>query len=203
MGENPSVLLLRHGETEWNRIGRLQGRDDSPLTARGQAQAASLARLAVAFRVQRVWSSPLGRARSTARVIAEACSVPIETHDELMEIDFGHCSGGTLAEAEARFPGFLARRQSARWTEPWPGGESYADVLERVAPWLARVGELRTDPPTLIVAHQSLHRALQVAMGVVDIERALMGAQSADEVFRVTSAGEVDVLRVGAESPTH
>lgn len=198
MAGNPCVLLLRHGETEWNREGRLQGRDDSPLSARGRAQAESLARFAARLGVGRVISSPLGRAHDTARVIATACGVTVELADALVEIDFGHCSGGTMAEGERRFPRWIEARQRDRWHQPWPGGESYVDVLARVGSWLAEVGELRSDPPTVVVAHQSLHRAMRVALGVCTRDEALQGAQTADEVFRVDSAGRVELLSVAA-----
>ena len=198
MAANPCVLLLRHGETEWNREARLQGRDDSPLTARGREQAESLARFAASLGARRVISSPLGRARSTATVIAAACGVPLELADALVEIDFGACSGGTMAEGERRFPGLIEARQRDRWHHPWPAGESYVEVLARAAGWLAEAGELRSDPPTVIVAHQSLHRALRVALGVSTRVEALQGAQSADEVFRVDAEGRVEMLSVGA-----
>lgn len=192
----PCVWLLRHGETEWNREGRLQGRGDSPLTERGLEQAESLARFAASMGVGRVISSPLGRARSTAALIAAACGVAVEVADALVEIDFGACSGETMAEGERRFPGLTEARQRDRWNHPWPAGESYVEVLARASQWLAEVGELRSDPPTVVVAHQSLHRALRVALGVSTREEALQGAQSADEVFRVDADGRVEMVSV-------
>ncbi len=116
-----------------------------------------------------------------------------------MEMDFGACSGLTMPEVESRFPGFTEARQRDRWNHPWPEGENYPDVLERVSAWLATVGELRTPAPTVVVAHQSLHRALRVALGVSAREHALLGAQSAEEVLRVFAGGGIEVLRVHPE----
>lgn len=198
---SPSVLLLRHGETEWNRIGRLQGRDDSPLTERGRTQAEALARLASALGVARVIASPLGRAQATAERVASACGVAVQTEPALAETDFGACSGLTHAELEARFPGLQAARALDRWHHAWPGGESYAIMQARLETWLAAAGDPRSAPPTALVAHQGLHRALLVALGAATREQALEGAQSPEHVLRVHADGRIEHLVAPASLP--
>ncbi|MFB3907605.1 MAG: histidine phosphatase family protein [Candidatus Eisenbacteria bacterium] len=126
------VYLARHGETRWNRDGRMQGRSDAPLTPLGWEQARRLAAFARTCGVSRILASPLGRCQATARIVAEATGALVETRAELVEMDFGLCSGGTVAQAEARFPELLEQRRRDKWHARWPGGESYADVVARL-----------------------------------------------------------------------
>ena len=167
----PTIYYIRHGETEWNAVGRLQGTQDVPLNARGVKQAADagailadlLARdgreaLSVAF-----VSSPLGRARTTMELVRGTLRLPADDYaidDRLREIGYGQWEGSTLEEAEARDPGIYARRLADKWTVAAPGGESYAEVQARVSAWYAQV---TTD--TVAVAHGGTARTLMVALG--------------------------------------
>jgi probable phosphoglycerate mutase len=139
---SPTIFLLRHGETEWNLQKRRQGRRNSPLTKRGAAQA-----VASAERLQHrlsgrhpltVISSPLGRAAQTASIVIEQLGLPPETieyENSLMECSFGDWEGLTENEITTRFPQEWDARCSDRWNYPVPGGESYADVHNRVSAW--------------------------------------------------------------------
>ena len=104
------IYLVRHGQTEFNREGRYQGRVDSPLTELGLAQArAAGARLAaLAAEEGGNWiieTSPLGRARRTAEIIAQSMGLPALTVDpRLIEVSYGEIEGLTAAEIEARWP---------------------------------------------------------------------------------------------------
>lgn len=184
------VLLLRHGETDWNRLGRMQGRGDTPLTARGLAQADALARAASRLGVRRVLASPLGRARATAERVAAAAGCALELREALAEMDFGECGGLTLDEVRERRPGLLEARENDRWHHRWPGGESYADVLERLTTGLDADMPLWTDPPTAIVAHQSVNRALLAGL-TTSPHIALSGTQPPNVLLRVDSEGGV------------
>ncbi len=196
---SPYLLLLRHGETEWNRSGRLQGRDDSPLTPRGLAQADALARACAALGVARVLASPLGRARTTAERIAAACGIPLGLRADLAEMSFGACAGLTLDEALARFPGLLEARAQDRWRHRWPDGEGYVDVLPRALAALAGDLPLATDPPTAIVAHQSVNRVLAHGLAGCDPEAAMASEQSADVIMRLDAGGELWHARLGVD----
>jgi probable phosphoglycerate mutase len=193
----PCLLLMRHGETEWNRAGRLQGREDSPLTARGLAQAGALARAAAALGVTRVIASTLGRARATAARVADAVGAVPAFRDGLVEMSFGACAGLTLDQARARFPGLLEDRERDRWNHCWPDGEGYAEVLARALEALAADRPLATAPPTAIVAHQSVNRALMHGLTRVPREAALASEQSADVVVRIDAAGALWHARLG------
>ncbi len=198
----PHLLLLRHGETEWNRVGRLQGRDDSPLTARGLAQADALARTCAGFGVTRLIASPLGRARTTAERIAAACGVPFALRDGLAEMSFGACAGLTLDEVRARFPVLLDERERDRWNHRWPEGEGYADVLPRALAALAADRPLATTPPTVVVAHQSVNRALIHGLGACAADVAMASEQSADVLVRLDADGGLWHARLADDGAT-
>ncbi len=194
------MLLIRHGETEWNRVGRLQGREDSPLTERGLAQADRLARAAASLGVARVLASPLGRARITAERVAAATGAPLQIRDGLAEMAFGACAGLTLDEARARFPGMLEARERDRWRHRWPDGEGYLDVLARARATLAGDLPLASEPATAIVAHQSVNRALLHWLAGCPAEEAMASEQSADVLMRVDADGRAWHARIG-EAP--
>jgi broad specificity phosphatase PhoE len=109
-----AVYLSRHGETEWNASRRRQGRLDSPLTSTGIAQARAMASIATSLSVDRIFTSPLGRAASTAAIVADAVGLPFQVLDELAEVDHGEFAGLTNDEIEARHPGALAERAARK-----------------------------------------------------------------------------------------
>lgn len=188
------MFLLRHGETEWNVAGRLQGRDDSPLTARGLAQARDAATALAREGVTRIYTSPLGRARATAAHVAAASGAGITEVAALAEIDFGEASGLTLAAAEERFPGLAAARADDRWGYRWPGGESYADAGARLAGWLATAPEGVWADDALVVSHQSLLRAWLHVAGGSTPEHALAQPFESGSAWRWSRDGALEGL---------
>lgn len=167
----PTVYFIRHGETEWNATGRLQGTWDAPLNDLGRSQAAHaadvLADLLARDRRGKASlsfvASPLGRARTTMELIRGELDLPVHDYgldDRLREIGYGRWEGATLAEMAASDPEFFARRQLEKWTVSPPGGETYASVQSRMRDWY---DQLRVD--TVVVAHGGTARALMVALG--------------------------------------
>ena len=109
-----TLVLVRHGETDWNRENRFQGHADIPLNEAGRAQARDLALELEDASFQAVYSSPLLRAYETATILAERLELEVERADDLMEVDVGSWSGLTRVEVEARFPqGFGAGSTTA------------------------------------------------------------------------------------------
>ncbi len=160
------VLLARHGETEWNVQGRRQGQLDSPLTERGRGQAAELAALIEAHVAadgapDSVFSSPLGRALTTAEVIAGARRLPVRLIPSLAEIDHGEFAGLTSDEIEGRWPGSLAARERSKFSWRFPGGESYQDASTRAATAIEEIAASGSQRP-IVVAHAMIGR---VAIG--------------------------------------
>lgn len=152
-------LVVRHGETEWNRMGRRQGRLDSPLTENGWRHAETAAGLCAALGADSVFSSPLGRGRVTADVVGSRLSLPVVVVSDLAEIDHGAFAGLTNEEIVARHPGELARRAESKYTWSFPGGESYANADVRAGAALDAVVATGATSPVL-VTHEMIGRML-------------------------------------------
>jgi uncharacterized phosphatase len=133
---------VRHGETEWNRIGRVQGLSDIPLNDTGREQARHAGRRLAAERWDAVAASPLRRAAETARIIAAELGLPEpELVDELVERNYGEAEGLTGQEIDARFGGVVQAR------------ESREQVVERVRPALLALAERHPEGRVLVVSH--------------------------------------------------
>jgi probable phosphoglycerate mutase len=124
------MLWVRHGETAVNAAGLLLGRGDPPLTALGHEQVAATAVLVAAAHPRRILTSPLGRARETAAILAAACGgIPVEVDERAIELDYGDWEGRRLSELP---PDEVLRWRADVEFRP-PRGESLADVGRRVA----------------------------------------------------------------------
>lgn len=134
----PTVLLVRHGETTWNRHRRVQGWAPSRLTDRGRRQAEAAGRaIAADFDVERIHASDLRRSRETAELMAGALDAPVELDAGWRERDFGAYQGLPYDRLFERFPALSVTRSGAEALEHRPeGGESYREMRERVfAAW--------------------------------------------------------------------
>lgn len=152
------LLLVRHGQSEWNAAGRWQGQADPPLTDLGRRQAVEAARAIGA--VDGVWASDLVRAAETATIIAEQIGVgPVVIDPDLRERDAGEFSGLTRDEIEQRFPGYLAAHRRP------PGWESHEDLLERATVAIARIAEALPGGDALVVTHGGLVYAVEEHLG--------------------------------------
>ncbi len=126
------LYLVRHGETESNRLGLALGQDDVPLNERGLRQAEQVAQALARQPLAAVYSSPLQRALSTARAIAEPQGLEVKVEERLIEMDIGEAEGLTFAEVRSRYPDFLVSWASPEGPgRPMPGGERLLDVQER------------------------------------------------------------------------
>ena len=190
-GAAPVIYLLRHGETEWNRQGRLQGQLDSPLTARGLAQAAAMGRTlrqltgagAAGFRMV---SSPLGRARQTAGIVAKAVGydpAAIVEEPRLMEYAFGVWQGELEAELPRKYPELWQAREADKWNFRLPGGESYAVVAARLAHWLA---EQPADARLIVIGHGLAGRILRGLYGRARPAEVFAMEEPQDGLFRLS-----------------
>jgi len=183
-----AVFLARHGETEWNLLRRRQGRLDSPLTGAGVAQARRHAESLADQGIDRVFASPAGRALTTARIIAATLGLPVETVDELAELDHGGFSGLIDEEIDARYPGERQRRTTDKYGWRFPDGESYADADTRAAKALDRIARHPTRRP-LLVSHEMIGRMLLRRLLALDPEDAVHRPHPHDVVYRVDPAG--------------
>jgi probable phosphoglycerate mutase len=168
----PTIYYIRHGETDWNVEGRLQGQRDVPLNTRGRAQAAHCGEvLRDLFVKQRVdpaaldyVSSPLGRARQTMELARPALGLGAEGYriePRLTEISFGDWEGFTIAQLRSRDPQRIAAREHDKWHFVAPGGESYKTVSERMRDWYD--GLVRD---AVVTAHGGTARGLMASLGI-------------------------------------
>ena len=156
-----TLLLARHGESDWNRARRWQGHADRPLTERGRAQAAELAERLAEVELEGVYSSDLARTRVTAEAVARRKELPVFELRELREVDVGSWEGLTRDEAEARFPdGF--RRWKAGGTG-WDDGEDYGAMSARVLAAIDQIAATHQGGRVLIVSHAGPIRAVHAA----------------------------------------
>jgi probable phosphoglycerate mutase len=161
------IILIRHGETEWNREGRIQGyHADSPLTTNGQAQARRLATRLAEEGPLALHSSDSGRARQTAEPIAAALDLEIVFDAALRERSYGDFEGWTYADLEREHPDAYRRFRSRDPGYAPPGGESgaqFADrilaALERIAAGAAGAAAVVTHGGVLGVMHRHAHGA--------------------------------------------
>ncbi|WP_428031562.1 histidine phosphatase family protein [Ancylobacter sp.] len=156
------IFLVRHGETDWNLAGRLQGTHDIPLNDLGREQAADTARVVErlsggAHKLDFV-ASPLSRASQTMAILRAELGLPpdgFRRDPRLREISFGRWEGSTWHELRRRDPVTLAAREADPWNFVPPGGESYTQLSERV---LAAIAELSGD--SVVVTHGGVVRAM-------------------------------------------
>jgi len=144
-----TLLIARHGETDWNREGRWQGWADPPLNDTGRAQARELARLLRTTPFDAVYSSDLRRAHETAEILAAPHGVPVVVDPGLREIDVGSWSGLTRAEIRSRFP------DGER-----PDGETHEEHAARTRAAVIRLARDHPGGRILVVAHGGTIRSI-------------------------------------------
>ena len=152
------ILLARHGETDWNRVGRWQGHADLPLNDAGRTQAAELAERLAGDGIAAIYSSDLMRASQTARVVADRLGLAVVEDAGLREIDVGSWSGLTRAEVEQRFP-----EGYARWLggEIGHDGETREELTERVVGAVEQIAAEHPEGTILVVTHGGAIRAIR------------------------------------------
>ncbi|HON43076.1 MAG TPA: histidine phosphatase family protein [Bacillota bacterium] len=157
------LLVVRHGETMFNREKRFQGWLDIPLSDFGSAQAtacASYLATSPLVPVSRVYSSPLCRARQTAKAIAEALGADLATDERLREIDVGKIAGMTWEDTEDEYPKFMEEYRRDPIATRYPGGESVLDVWDRAGHLLRYIAETHRAETVVVVGHAIILKAL-------------------------------------------
>lgn len=148
-----NLLLIRHGETQWNAQARIQGHRDIALSARGLRQAQILARFLSTAPINAVYASDLARASQTAQPLASVLSLPLRVDARLRERGFGLFEGCTYAEAEANWPSEYAIWRRRDPTHALPGGESYLTARARVLQCLEEIARGHAGQTVAVVTH--------------------------------------------------
>lgn len=176
----PRLYFIRHGETDWNRAGRLQGGTEVPLNARGRAQAKAVAAHLTALveaaggpeiAALPFHASPMQRTRQTIDILREALDLEpggYAVDPRLREISFGNWEGRYWSEIRIRDPIGMRDRDADRWHYAPPGGESYAMVAERLRPFVESV-----TGDACVVSHGGVARVMMVLLGGLEPAEAL------------------------------
>ena len=159
-----TIVLVRHGETDWNLEGRFQGHADTSLNATGRTGARRLAAELASEPVAALYSSPLARALETARIVGGMLDLDVRVESSLSEIDVGSWQGLTRTEIEAGHPAGYRR-----WLDGaagWEHGESYEALAARVVPALVGIGRVHDGRVVVAVTHGGpIRAALRAARG--------------------------------------
>jgi broad specificity phosphatase PhoE len=196
----PTVYYIRHGETDWNVAGRLQGRRDVPLNAHGRAQGRHCGDILRDLFARDnhdpsgldYVSSPLKRATETMELLRTALGLAGDGYRRdarLAEIAFGEWEGFTIAQLHERDPARIAQREHDKWHFLPPGGESYEMVSARMRDWYESLGR-----DTVVTAHGGTARGLIAFLGIakpaaaplLDIEQGMVYVFEGERLTRYT-----------------
>lgn len=192
------IYLVRHGETEWNKSGRYQGKTDVPLSSTGILQAKSCAEVLRKIQIDRIVCSNLSRALLTAQTINEDRNIPLTIDKDLQELNFGDWEGLTYDEITARWPGAIEEMYSNPSTVGISNGESWPVLQERS--WQAVKRELtKTEEgeTLLVVCHGGTIRALLCKLLNIPLDNAWNFRQGNTAINYVDFFGEKDINVLG------
>jgi phosphoserine phosphatase len=184
-----NIWLLRHGETDWNREERLQGVLDIPLNATGVAQAQDAARRLKRFRFDRVYTSPLLRARQTANIINSKPAGPMLVSDELRELDHGVWAGLKKSALHRIYPEQLGIWRSDPDRLKLDGAERLQDAYARASRFLSRLLGTAPEKDVLIVGHGVTNSLMLCAAAGAPIRNMRRFSQLNASVVRLTTRG--------------
>lgn len=148
-----TLILVRHGETQWNAEGRVQGHTDSPLTARGRAEAQRLAERLAGMQVAAIYSSDVGRARETAEFIAAPHGLTVRVREALRERCYGALEGKTMEEAAREDSGWLEGWRADRLRLAPPQGETQPEMSQRVMTALREIAAADIGSKVVVSTH--------------------------------------------------
>jgi glucosyl-3-phosphoglycerate phosphatase len=195
------LILLRHGQTEYNATERMQGQLDTDLTELGRTQAKSAAELLATRSPMRIVSSDLRRALDTATALGDASGVPVDVDQRLRETHLGDWQGLTHHDVDDLLPGARSAWRADATVAP-PGGESRVDVARRSVPVVRELldsemqwGADGASAPIVLVAHGGLIAALSAALLDLPVDRwPVLGGLSNTSWVQLSSHGEGDAL---------
>jgi len=155
-----TFLLVRHGQTEWNRVVRFRGRANLDLDETGLRQARAVARSLARWQPVAVYTSPLQRAWRTAWAIGQHLGLPVHPWVGLIDIDYGEWQGLSPEEARERYRSLYSRWQHQPHTVHFPRGESLPQVQQRAAAALMELAPLYPEQAVVVVSHEVVCKCL-------------------------------------------
>ena len=191
------LILVRHGETEWNRTGRYQGHTDIELSANGVWQVERLRNRLAGQRIDAAYSSDLKRALGTAQIIISKRDLAVIPCKELREIDFGELEGMTSDEIQRHYPNWDGMSSDVSN----PGGETLSQLTSRIRLFVPRLAEYSGDKTILVAAHGGALRVLVCLLLGIDIEHWLQIRLSSASLTVVE--GHPDQVTLSLLNDTH
>ncbi|KAA0214865.1 histidine phosphatase family protein [bacterium] len=155
-----TIILVRHGETQWNREGRYQGKLDIPLNDNGREQARRLALGLAAVGLDAAYASHLARAQETARMVCEERKLEVTALPGLAEINHGDWEGKLASEVEQTWPNEFDAWKHWPHTVQMPGGERLSEVQARAVAALTAIAEKHAGQTLLVAAHDATNKTL-------------------------------------------
>lgn len=183
------LYFVRHGETEWNAIRRMQGQWNSDLNELGKEQARINAELLQQLGIEAMFASPLDRTRQTAAIINEHIDVPVIFDDRIMEWDCGDWSGHLYDEVRAQWPMEWEALQSDHFHYRAPNGENYPDMFRRARPFVDELLSMKEDR-IAIVSHGMIGKVMTAIVLGLGEEETLSVYQPNDVILLTTINGE-------------
>lgn len=183
-----TIAFIRHGQTDWNAAGRMQGSSDIPLNDIGRTQAREAATVLAGSEWDVIVSSPLSRARETASIIASGIGLELgRSYDRLIERHYGEAEGLTAADIEARWGG----------SRDYPGLESLDSVVGRGIAALQQISDEYAGRNTVIVCHGTIIRYTLASLAGRSLDQIVNGSISTldliDDAWRVLSVNGVEL----------
>ncbi len=187
------VILVRHGETEWNRLRRIQGgNSDIPLNEKGRQQAERLALRLKLEKIQAIYSSPLHRSVDTAQAIARYHQVEVGLESDLKELNLGELEGVLIGDLDKSFGELLITSSENGILPKVPGGESLMELQQRAWSVIQRLVKQPTDGVIIVVSHY--FAILTIICSVLNLPLSQLGR------FRV-SPGSISTLNFDEQTP--
>ena len=183
------LFFVRHGQTEWNAIRRMQGQMNSNLTVLGKKQADAHGKFLAALDIDYLVASPLDRTRQTAAIINQYLNLDISYDDRIMEWDCGDWSGEMWNQLAQKWPEEFIAWQADPYYYHGPNCENYPDMINRTQPFLAELKQL-AQRRIVIVSHGMIGRIMVGSLLGLKPEQVISFAQSNDTIFQLTEQGD-------------
>ncbi|GAB6137032.1 alpha-ribazole phosphatase [Halanaerobaculum tunisiense] len=188
------VILVRHGETDWNQAGKFQGNKDIPLNDTGLAQARKLAQRLEGTTFDTIYTSDLSRASRTAEIIAKKQGLAIEKKTAFQEIDFGDWEGLTFVDLEEDYQAAFAAWKENPVDNGPPKGENLGEVQTRVVTRIKDILNSQEQDRILVVAHGGVIRVLVATFLEMPLSKCWRLAQSNTAISRIQFYEEEVIL---------
>ena len=189
-------VLVRHGQTEWNRVERFRGRVDIALNETGIRQAQAAGEILASTPVKAVFSSPLARAFRMADIIAARLGLRVEVLEGLVDFNYGDWQGMSPEEVAAKYPDLHRQWLESPDKVRIPGGESLDDARDRAMGAVADLAARFPDETVLLVSHKIVCKVILLAVLGLDNSRLWQVEQdnAAINIFECSEAGAFTLL---------